>query len=116
MLRHSEEHTSPALRLTAFSVDSTETSGGAIFHTGSMRVINTTFVANKAGVEGPGVMSIGVLEEMSNVSFSENAYFCRAREYGYLNEKEARTIACRLCRIWAFFCKPNRTYRRKAAG
>ena len=57
-----------------------------------MRVINTTFVANKAGVEGPGVMSIGVLEEMSNVSFSENAYFCRAREYGYLNEKEARTI------------------------
>ena len=46
-----------------------------------MRVINTTFVANKAGVEGPGVMSIGVLKEMSNVSFSENAYFCRVGEY-----------------------------------
>ena len=59
-----------------------------------MRVFNTTFVANKAGVEGPGVMSIGDLEEMSDVSFSENAYFCRVGEYGYLNENEARTIAC----------------------
>ena len=59
-----------------------------------MRVFDTTFVANKAGVEGPGVMSVGVLE-MSNVSFLENAYFCRVGEYGYLNENEARTIACR---------------------
>ena len=81
--------------MTAFSVDLTETSGGAIFHTGPMRVFDTTFVANKAGVEGPGVMSVGDLEEMSNVSFSENAYFCRVGEYGYLNESEARTIACR---------------------
>ena len=39
-------------------------------------------------------MSVGVLE-MSNVSFLENAYFCRVGEYGYLNENEARTIACR---------------------
>ena len=58
-----------------------------------MRVFNTIFVANKAGVEGPGVMSVGVVE-MSNVFFSENAYFCRVGEYGYLNENEARTIAC----------------------
>ena len=57
-----------------------------------MRVFNTTFVANKAGVEGPGLMSVGDLEEMSNVSFSENAYFCRVGEYGYLNENKARTI------------------------
>ena len=57
-----------------------------------MRVFDTTFVSNKAGVEGPGVMSVGDLAEMSNVSFSENAYFCRVREYGYLNENKARTI------------------------
>ena len=73
-----------------------------------MRVLNTSFVANKAGVEGPGVMSIGFLEEMSNVSFSENAYFCRVGEYIYLDKTEARMIACRLCRIWTSFCRPNR--------
>ena len=78
--------------MTAFSVDLTETSGGAIYHTGSMRVFDSKFVANKAGVEGPGVMSVGDLAEMSNVSFSENAYFCRVGEYGYLNENKARTI------------------------
>ena len=69
----------------------TETSGGAIFHTGSMRVSNTSFVANKAGVEGAGVMSVGLLEELSNVSFSENAYHCRFGEYGYLDKNEAST-------------------------
>ena len=110
------ERTSPPLRFTASSVDITETSGGAIFHAGSMRILNTSFVANKAGVEGPGVMSIGFLEEMSNVSFSENAYFCRVGEYSYLDKTEARMIACRLCRIWTSFCRPNRTYSSTETG
>ena len=70
----------------------TEISGGAIFHTGRMRVSNTGFEANKAGVEAAGVMSIGRLEEMSNVYFSENIYHCRAGQYGYLDTHEARMI------------------------
>ena len=53
-----------------------------------MRVFNTSFVANTARVEGPAVMSIGFLEEMSNVSFSENAYYCRVGEYGYLDKDD----------------------------
>ena len=57
-----------------------------------MRVFDSTFMANEAGVEGPAVMSIGYLEQLSNVTFSENAYFCRAGEYGYsyIVENEAR--------------------------
>ena len=82
----------------------------------SMRVFNTSFVANKAGVEGPAVMSVGFLEEMSNVSFSENAYFCRVGDYGYLDKKEARRIACRRCRIWTSFYRPNRTYSSAETG
>ena len=62
-----------------------------------MRVFNTSFVANKAGDEGPAVMSVGFLEEMSNVSFSENAYFCRVGDYGYLDKSEARRMVCRRC-------------------
>lgn len=70
--------------------DFPDTSGGAIFHTGSMRVVNTSFVANKARIEGAAVMSIGVLEELTNVLFSDNAYYCGAGEYGYIIKKEAR--------------------------
>lgn len=85
------ELTSLLLNVTAF-VDLTVTSGGAIFHTGSMRVINTSFVANMAGVEGPGLMSIGYLEELSNVSFMANTFLCDVGQYGYINKNEARTI------------------------
>ena len=74
-----------------------------------MRVYNTSFVANKAGVEGAGIMSIGYVEVLSNVSFSENAYYCRAGKYGYLEQNEARVTACRLCRVWTSFCRLNRT-------
>lgn len=74
------------------SVDLTGTSGGAIFHTGFMRVFNTTFVANVAGVEGPGIMSVGGLENLSNVSFVENTFKCGAGEYGYIDKHKARTI------------------------
>lgn len=63
-------------------------SGGAIYHTGALRIFNGTFLANKAGVEGAAIISIGVLETLSNVSFSENSYYCRAGEYGHVIENE----------------------------
>lgn len=85
------KRSSPPLRLTA-SIVLTGTSGGAIFHAGYMRVLNTSFVANVASVEGPAIMSVGQLKELSNVSFTENTYFCRVGEYGYIDKKEARTI------------------------
>ena len=54
-----------------------------------MRLFNTTFVANKAGVEGAAIMSVGLLEELSNVSFTENTYFCRTGEYGHIAKSKA---------------------------
>ena len=93
----SVERTSFPPTLTV-SNDFPATSGEAIFHTGSMRVSNTIFAANQAGVEGPAVMGIGFLEELSNVSFSENTYYCRAREYGYIVKNEARKF-CHTCNI-----------------
>ena len=78
-----------------------------------MRVFNTSFVSNKAGVEGPGIMSVGFLEALSNVSFSENAYYCDVGKYGYLDRKQVMTSACRLYRARTSFCRPNETYRSK---
>lgn len=77
---------------TAYN-DFTGTSEGAIFHTGSMRVFNSSFVANEVGVEGPAIMSIGFLEELAYVSFSANTYQCRVGEYGYIDKSEARKLS-----------------------
>lgn len=69
-----------------------EISGGAIFHTGSLRVTDTSFIANEAGVEGPAVMSIGLLNELHNVYFLRNMKHCDAGEYGYIVKNGVRTI------------------------
>lgn len=69
-----------SLRPTTFA----EFSGGAIFHSGFLRVSNATFVANLVGKDGPAIMSIGLLKELSNVSFLGNAYRCPAGQYGYI--------------------------------
>lgn len=61
-----------------------------MFHTGTLHAIDTSFVANRAGVEGPAVMSIGFLEELSNANFAGNNYYCRAGEYSYIDKHEAR--------------------------
>ena len=71
--------------------DFLDTSGGAIFHTGSLRLSSTSFVGNKVGVEGPAIMSVGFLEELSDVSFLENTYDCRAGQYGYIYKNEVNT-------------------------
>lgn len=55
---------------------------------------------NAAGIEGAAVISVGVLEKLSNVSFSENTYYCRAGEYGYTVKSEARST--RKARTFAF--------------
>ena len=68
-----------------------DTSGGAIYHTGYLRLSNTSFVGNEAGIEGPAIISIGLLEELSNVYFSENTFDCRAGEYGYTVKTEVRS-------------------------
>lgn len=77
-------------QIMAASNDITEFSGGAIFHTGYLRVSKTLFLANEAGADGPAVMSIGNLDGLSNVSFFENSYHCRAGDYSYMVKNEAR--------------------------
>lgn len=60
-----------------------DTSGGAIYVLGSLRLSNTAFVANTAGEKGPAVDSVSVLSrvEFSNVSFQKNAYRCPLGRY-----------------------------------
>lgn len=67
--------------------------GGAIFHTGVLHLFHTTFVANEVGHEGAAILSMGFLEELSNVSFSSNMYFCRAGKYGYIDTDEVRSMS-----------------------
>lgn len=66
---------------------------------------NTSFVANQAGIEGVAVISIGLLEALSNVSFSENLFYCRAGSYGYVIKDDVRTTAMvrpKFGKSWAY--------------
>lgn len=75
--------------LVTASNHSLGTAGGAIFHTGSLHLFDTSFVANQAGIEGVAVRSVGFVKELSNVYFLDNAYVCPAGEYGYIVKNEA---------------------------
>lgn len=61
-----------------------------MYHTGSMQAFSTTFTENKAGIEGPAIISIGLLEKLLDVSFLDNAYYCSGGEFGYIVANEAR--------------------------
>lgn len=43
----------------------------------------STFVENKAGDDGPAVLSLGIAENVSNVTFDANTFYCSAGQYGY---------------------------------
>ena len=70
----------------------TEYSGGAVFHTGSLWLVHTMFEGNMAGAEGPAMISIGLLQGITNVSFSQNSYFCSAGEYGFISQSQVRIM------------------------
>lgn len=70
-------------------------SGGAIFNSGSLRVIDTNLVNNLAGVEGVAVISIGPMENLSNVTFLENMYYCSIGDYGYVDHQASKTMCGR---------------------
>ena len=75
-----------------FSNEFPDTSGGAIFHSGLLLLSNTSFVANEVGIEGPAIMSIGFLEGLSYVNFSENTFYCRVGEYGYTDKHQVSNL------------------------
>ena len=52
-------------------------------------------MANEVGIEGPAIISIGFLEEMSNVYFAENTFDCRARMYGYIDKNKVSSVFLR---------------------
>lgn len=61
-----------------------------------MRVVNTSFVANAAANEGVAILSVGVLDELSNVVFSKNSFLCRLGEYSFDIKNEVITVRATL--------------------
>lgn len=83
--------------------DGSDFSGGAVFHTGSLRVVDTSFVANQAVLEGPSIISVGLLRQLSNITFSENVFHCPANKYSYIVKTEARkTVSLELTPFFMF--------------
>ncbi len=56
-------------------------------------------MGNKAGDEGLAVLSLGIAENISNVVFDSNAFYCGSGTYGFeMNVSQAevrrRSISC----------------------
>lgn len=57
-------------------------SGGAIFHAGTVEyLIISGFEENLSGVNGPAIMSVGALRNITELEFSGNAYYCSDDTY-----------------------------------
>lgn len=54
-----------------------------MFHTGRVRVTSTSFLENEAGREGLAILSIGSIQQASNLTFSNNTLHCPTGEFGY---------------------------------
>ncbi|CAM9483258.1 unnamed protein product, partial [Ectocarpus fasciculatus] len=81
------------VRNCTFYGNHAEISGGTIFHTGYLGMIETVFASNEAGQDGTAVFSIGVVQEALNVTFASNTLYCPLGEYAY--DKEAEDGSCR---------------------
>lgn len=69
--------------LSMLSPNCSGASGGAIHHAGALDVFDTRFAANKAGVRGMAVTSLGVFNFAANTSFENNARYCPLNQYSY---------------------------------
>lgn len=44
---------------------------------------------NRAGEDGPAILSLGIAEAFSDVAFDANTFYCSPGGYGYENDIEA---------------------------
>lgn len=59
-------------------------SGGAYLHSGvAVHLERCAFVGNRASDEGLAILSLGIAENITDVVFDSNAFYCISREYGY---------------------------------
>ena len=63
--------------------------GGALLHSGVLVALTgCTFESNMAGEDGLAVMSLGIAENISALSFRNNSFFCTAGKYGLTEDSE----------------------------
>lgn len=71
-------------------------SGGAYLHSGvAVALERCSFVGNKAGGEGPAVLSLGIAENISDAVFDSNAFYCGSGTYGYEMNVSDAEVRCR---------------------
>ena len=63
--------------------------GGALLHSGVLvSFTNCTFESNMAGEDGLAVMSLGMAEDISALSFRNNSFFCASGTYGLTEDSD----------------------------
>lgn len=74
-----------------------ESSGGGLVHGGVLAELsNSIFELNRAGNEGPAILSLGQLRSMSGVTFRDNYYYCEAGQFSsttlVVRKQEGRSL------------------------
>ena len=71
--------------------------GGALLHSGVLVALTgCTFESNMAGEDGLAVMSLGIAENLSALSFQNNFYICPSGKYGF-TEDDNELVEVRPC-------------------
>ena len=71
--------------------------GGALLHSGVLVALTgCTFELNMAGEDGLAVMSLGIAENISALSFRNNSFFCPSGKYGF-TEDDSELVEVRPC-------------------
>lgn len=64
-----------------------------MFHSGKLETLTRTVLqGNSAGQEGPAVMSIGSVKNMSGTTFANNTFFCPSGTYGFDLDRDAEEV------------------------
>ena len=67
----------------------TEGSGGAYIHSGVLVRMDGSTFDNKAGEDGRAILSLGIAENISEITLDANTFYCSAGLYGYESEISA---------------------------
>ena len=71
----------PTLYFTSFVLPAIQ--GGALLHSGVLVALtNCTFESNMAGEDGLAVMSFGLVNNIRDLTFRKNSFFCASGKYG----------------------------------
>ena len=63
--------------------------GGALLHFGTLEALtDCTFESNMAGEDGVAVTIFGLVDNITNLTFRDNSFYCASGKYGLVENND----------------------------